>query len=110
MNENLTERFGRSRLAFRPESERAEVWILPQRLNEKIRQYFEDNNSPVAAGEWASRPEIPTAEEILDEDTSSTHGSVGGSSDIVIVPNKRRGPWSSKGELICTSSRTPAKI
>lgn len=98
MNENLTERFGRSRSAFRPEADQAQVWILPQRLNERIRQYFEEPAGPIAAGEWASRPEIPTSSEILDEDTSSAAGSTGTSTDVVIVPNKKKGPWQSKGE------------
>lgn len=104
MNGHLTERFGRSRSAFRPESDRADVSILPQRLNEKIRQYFDDINSPVAGGDWITRSEIPTSEEILDEDTSSASGSVGGSPDVVIIPNKCRGPWPSKGKPLCLYS------
>lgn len=99
MDEDLTERFGRSRSAFRPQSERAEVWVLPQRLNEKVKGYYDELNSPVAAGEWATRAEIPTSSEIMDEATSSTGGSAGGSSEVLIPLNKRKGAWSSKGGL-----------
>lgn len=100
MNENLTERSGRSRSAFRPESERAEAWVLPQRLNERVKQYYDELTSPVAAGEWASRAEIPTSSEVMDDATPSAGGSAGGSSDVLIPLNKRKGAWSSKGELL----------
>lgn len=110
MNEQLTERFGRSRSAFKPERDQAQIWILPQRLNEKIRQYFEESNSPVAGGEWLTRSEIPTSEEILDEDPSSTGGSTGGSSDVFVTPNKKRGAWESKGGLLDISQLAHPEI
>ena len=97
MNQNLSERFGRSRSAFKPAGEQVEVWIQPQQLNEGIRRYFEEPASPVIAGDWTNRAEIPTTAEILDEDTSSSSGSANTSSEVVIVPNKRKGAWASKG-------------
>lgn len=74
------------------------MWMLPQRLNEKIREYFQDPTTPVSGGEWLKRSEIPTSEEILDKDITSTGVSTGGSSDVVLIPNKRKGAWQSKGE------------
>jgi len=103
MNEGLTERFGRSRRAYRPEPGHnvAQVWIQPQQLNLKVRGYFEDGKKAVEGGLWLSRPEIPTAGEVLDtEDTgssSSTTGSNSSSAPVEIVPNKPRGAWESKG-------------
>lgn len=104
MNEILTERFGRSRSAFKPDFEKAQVWILPQRLNEQVRQYFDEPQTPTVGGEWVERSEIPTSEEILDEDTSSTDGSTGGSSEVLLVPNKKKGTWESKGMSAESSS------
>ena len=98
MNENLSERLGRSRSAFRPAVDQVQVLILPPRLNEKIREYFEQPGMPITVGHWASRPEIPTSQEVLDEDSSSTDGSTAGSSDVMIVPNKKKGAWESKGK------------
>ena len=95
MNENLVERFGRSRRGVRSDTEQAQVWILPQKLNLKVRQYFEDANKPVDGGHWLSRPEIPTSAEVLDKDTGGSTSS----SEVELVPNRRKGAWDSKGEL-----------
>ncbi|TKA63203.1 hypothetical protein B0A55_11028, partial [Friedmanniomyces simplex] len=93
MNENLVERFGRSRRAVRPENEQAEVWILPPQLNPKVREYFEDSKRPIDGGAWVSRPAVPSSAEILDTDIVTTS-----SADVVeIVPNKPKGAWESKG-------------
>ena len=95
MNENLSERFGRSRKAFRPAREEANVWILPQKLNPKVSEYFEAAKKPVDGGPWLDRPEIPTSGEVLDRDTDG-----GSSSSVVeIVPNRPEGAWESKGDL-----------
>ena len=94
MNEHLTERVARSRKGFKPEKESADVWILPQRLNLKVREYFENANKPVDGGPWLDRPEIPTSREILDFDSEgSTSSSV-----VELVANKPKGGWASKGE------------
>ena len=95
MNKNLVDRFGRSRRAFRDDRDQAQVWILPQRLNLKVRQYFEDANKPVDGGHWLHRSEIPTSAEVLDKDTGGSTSS----SEVELVPNLRKGPWGSKGEL-----------
>ena len=103
MNENLVERFGRSRRGVRTDRKQAQVWILPQQLNPKIRQYFEEANRPVDGGYWLNRPEIPTSAEVLDKDTGGSTSS----SEVELVPNRRKGPWASKGELpseLCISS------
>lgn len=102
MNENLVERFGRSRKGIRPDGDEARVWIQPQKLNHKVREYFEDAKKHIEGGHWLDRPEVPTSSEVLDQDTGSSS-----SSDIVeIVPNKPVGSWESKGEspAIDTSS------
>ncbi|KAK1070025.1 hypothetical protein LTR74_004422 [Friedmanniomyces endolithicus] len=92
MNENLLERFGRARRAFRPEREQAQVWILPSTLNLRIRNYFQPSTVPIHGSAWLSRPAVPSTEEILDTDTASSN-----SADIVeIVPNKPQGAWESK--------------
>ena len=94
MNEDLLERFGRSRRGVRTETQEAQLWISPPALNTNIRQYFIDSKKQVDGGAWLDRPEIPSSSEVLDTDTGSSS-----SSDIVeIVPNKPEGAWESKGE------------
>lgn len=96
MNETLLERFSRSKQANRSPRGQAAVWLLPQRLNLKVRQYFEDTKKPVDGGPWLDRPEIPTSGEVLDTDTDNSPNS----SVVEIVPNKLQGAWGSKGELV----------
>lgn len=87
------ERFGRSRRGVKPGQNQAHIWVLPQKLNLKVRQYFDDAKKAVDGGQWLHRPEIPTSGEIMDTDTTSST-----SSDIVeLTANKPRGAWGSKG-------------
>ena len=103
MNENLLERFGRSKRAFRMGNEQAHVWIQPQRLNSKIREYFDPPNIEVGGGTWLKRPEIPSSGEVLDTDTENSSNS-----DVIeVIPNKRDGAWESTGEL---RSRIPPHV
>ena len=69
---------------------------LQQRLNLKVRQYFEDAKKPVDGGPWLGWSEIPTSGELLDIDTDSSPNS----SVMEIVPNKLQRAWGSKGKLI----------
>lgn len=93
MNANLQERFGRSRKAFKEEIGQVELWALPQRLNLKVREYFENNDKKSGGGDWLNRPEIPTSEEILYVDVDSSSNSSAG------VPiNHLKGSWESKGK------------
>ena len=96
MNENIIERFGRSRRAFKQPQEQAEVWILPQQLNANVRQYFEDSGKPVEGGSWLRRPEIPSSAEILDIEAEGSTSS----GDVEVQVNRLKGPWDSKGELV----------
>ncbi|KAF2768378.1 P-loop containing nucleoside triphosphate hydrolase protein [Teratosphaeria nubilosa] len=91
MNEDLLERF-RGAGRGRRQQPVLDVWIQPQQLNLRVREYISDASRPVDGGAWLRRPEIPTASEILDTDVSSAT-----SSDIVeIATNKPVGPWDSK--------------
>lgn len=93
MNEGLQERFGRSRKGFKAESGRAEIWVLPPRLNPKVREYFELQKGE--GGSWLDYPEIPASTEVLDINTEGSS-----TSDVVeISPNRPKGAWESKGEL-----------
>ncbi|KAF7193807.1 Helicase required for RNAi-mediated heterochromatin assembly 1 [Pseudocercospora fuligena] len=96
MNEGLQERFGRSRQAVRHEGDTAKVWLLPPKLNPKVREYFEP--AEVEGGAWLSKPEIPTSAEVLDLDTVSSS-----SSDVIeLEPNRPVGPWQSKEQYLST--------
>lgn len=107
MNENLLERFtrhkhgargggGGSNNNYNNDRQKADIWVLPQKLNLKVREYYEIARKPADAGPWIDRPELPTSAEILDHD-----GEGSSSSEIVeIVPNKPQGAWESKGEWI----------
>lgn len=94
MNENLSERFGRSRRGVRAPTGQAAVWILPQKLNMKVREYFEDSKKPAEGGSWLLRPEIPTSAEVLDIETGGSHTS----SEVQLRHIRRKGAYSSKGE------------
>lgn len=96
MNEQLQERFGRSRRAFRKEKQQVELRVIPPVLNPKVREYFEEGKKKVDGGLWLDRPEIPSSEEVLDIETDGSS-----SSDVVeIVPNRPKGAWESKGGLL----------
>lgn len=99
MNEHLAERFGRSRRGARDEGDTAHVWILPPKLNPLVHQYFEPARIKVGGGSWLERPEIPTSEEVMDLDDTSSSGST----DIVeLLPNRPKGAWESKEEYLST--------
>lgn len=95
MNENLVERFraeGRKSQFGRQEGQFCD---MPQRLNTRIREYFTDSAKTLSKSAWASRPEVPTSAEVLDEEESDSSKN---SEIIEIVPNKRYGAWASKGK------------
>ena len=92
MNEDLVERLRRSRPP-RPAREQAEVWIMPQKLNLKVREYFDPAKKPVQGGPWLDRPEIPTSGEVLDIESESSSSS----GPVEIVPNRPKGAWEDKG-------------
>lgn len=95
MNEDLIERFKRHKGAHRNNKIRAEILLLPQKLNNKVRQYYEPVKKPSDAGPWLSRPEMPTSDEVMDIDTDNASNP-----DIVeIVPNRETGGWESQGKL-----------
>lgn len=93
MNEHLSERFGRSRRAVKPPPAQAQVWLIPQQLNLKIREYFIQSQKPVDGGAWLSRPEIPPSSEVLDTESSGSHSS----SEVAVACNRKKGAWASKG-------------
>jgi hypothetical protein len=100
MNEDLIERFKRSKQGNPVSRTQVELRILPQKLNTKVSKYFEPSKKPSEAGPWLDRHELPTSSEILDIEGDNTSGS-----DIVeIVPNKETGAWESKGEPLLHNS------
>jgi hypothetical protein len=97
MNEDLIESWKRKpqfkRKGKEKEKVSVDVLILPQKLNARVRAYFDDTKRPMDAGSWVDRPEFPTAGEILDLESDGSSNS-----DIVeIVPNRPTGVWESKG-------------
>jgi helicase required for RNAi-mediated heterochromatin assembly 1 len=101
MNEDLLERFKRHKGAHRGNKIQVELLLLPQKLNNKVRQYYEPAKKPSDAGPWLNRPEMPTSDEIMDIDTDDSSNP-----DIVeIVPNRETGGWESQGKL---SRHSPA--
>ena len=101
MNEELIERFKRHKNNPRGNKAQAEVWLLPQKLNNRVRQYYEPSKKPSEAEPWLNRPEMPTSDEIMDIDSDNSSNP-----DIVeIVPNRETGGWESQGEL---SRHSPA--
>lgn len=91
MNEQVQERFGRSRKGVRQENGRVEIWAQPQQLNPRVREYFEQQQ--VKGGSWLDYPEIPSATEVLDVNTEGSS-----TSDVVeIPPNRPKGAWESTG-------------
>lgn len=93
MNENLIERFSRSKRGHHTTHDKAEIWLLPQKLNDAVREYYQPARKPAEAGRWLDRPEMPNPTEVLDTEEGGSS-----SSDIVeIVPNRLEGAWESKG-------------
>lgn len=102
MNEDLAERFGRLRTGAGPTDQaqvgsRADVWVLPPRLNPRVKEYFEGDAAD--GGSWLSRPEIPSSAELLDNDT----GSSSFLPEVVhLYPNKPKGAFDSKEHYLST--------
>jgi len=95
MNEDLIERFKRNRGNHRNNTTQVEILLLPQKLNNRVRQYYEPTKKPSEAGPWLDRPEMPTSEEIMDTDSDNSSNP-----DIVeIVPNRETGGWESQSKL-----------
>jgi len=93
MNEDLIEKFKRGKHAHRGNKQQAEIWLLPQKLNNRVRQYYEPAKTATVAGPWLSRPGIPSSDELLDIDSDNSSNP-----DIVeIVPNRETGGWESQG-------------
>ena len=93
MNEDLLERFRRSKGTHRDNKTQVEALLLPPKLNNRVRQYYEPAKKPSEAGPWLNRPELPTSDEIMDIDTDNPSNP-----DIVeIVPNRETGGWESQG-------------
>jgi helicase required for RNAi-mediated heterochromatin assembly 1 len=100
MNEDLIERFKRTKNGQRGNKIQAEILLLPQKLNNKVRQYYEPAKKPSEAGPWLNRPEIPTSNEIMDIDDDSSNSEV-----VEIAPNRETGGWESQGKF---SHHSPA--
>jgi hypothetical protein len=101
MNENLIERFKRSKDAHRGNKTQVEILLLPQKLNNRVRQYYEPAKKPSEAGPWLNRPAMPNSNEIMDIDNDDTSNP-----EIVeIVPNRETGGWESQGKF---SHHSPA--
>ncbi|CAK4030251.1 hypothetical protein DOTSEDRAFT_52452 [Lecanosticta acicola] len=102
MNEHLTERFGRSKRISRPEhrqTDHAEVWLLPPKLNTRIREYYQ--GPPAEGGHWLARPEVPHSAELLDADTNSSSSSDSGF-DIRSLRNLIKGAFKGKENYLST--------
>lgn len=103
MNEHRSEKFGRqprrSRHNQQPQcaasanTERAEVLLVPPKLNPKIFEYTKLVLVGKTRSSWLNRSELPSEEEVLDmENSNESNPSV-----VEILPNKPVGPWDSKG-------------
>lgn len=103
MNEHVQERFGRSRRGVQAnyQPQQAKVLILPQKLNTRIREYYQTPQPPAECGNWARRPEFPTADEVLDLDTggSSSSDSTG---SVIIPTNKVKGAFDGTEHYLST--------
>ena len=101
MNEDLLERFRRSKGSHRGNKTQVEALLLPPKLNNRVRQYYEPAKKPLEAGPWLHRPEVPTSNEIMDIDNDDSSNP-----EIVeIVPNRETGGWESQGKF---SRHSPA--
>lgn len=96
MNEHLLERFGRSKKTKGPATDQVLIWVAPPKLNDKVRQYYEEADQPVEGGSWLDRPEIPTSAEILDLETADTTAS----GEVELKANRWKKAWRSKGESL----------
>ena len=98
MNEDLQERFSRSRKAAKgqPATGQAVVLLIPQQLNPRVREYFEQPKTTTQGGAWLNRPEIPTSEEVLDTETRASRIT----GEVELGANKPKGKWASKDEYL----------
>ncbi|KAF1970981.1 P-loop containing nucleoside triphosphate hydrolase protein [Bimuria novae-zelandiae CBS 107.79] len=104
MNPHLTERFGAARLDDRyPDPEVAPL-ARPSRTNNDIWKYGEDAKKPVVnAGSWISKPEVPTASELLANYQSGfAVGEQIIDLDQELRPNKVVGAYESNEEYLGT--------
>ena len=56
-------------------------------VNQDVRAYF-NQTVPDGAEAWLSKPEVPSPEEVMANDSNED--------DVMLVPNKIIGPWESK--------------
>jgi helicase required for RNAi-mediated heterochromatin assembly 1 len=73
----------------------AGVPLLNVELNTDIRAYVAAARTPVAAEPWASKPEVPSSNEILGVDDTLNCGDV-----VNLVANQVQGPWPSVGAYL----------
>ena len=95
MNETLIERFKRSKYGNKRQKDQVQILVLPQTLNNKVREYYEPTRRPSDAGGWFDYPEVPSSAEVLD----SIGDSPSGPGFVELDPNRETGPWESKGKL-----------
>ncbi|KAK4967576.1 hypothetical protein LTR66_011920 [Elasticomyces elasticus] len=96
MNSDLVERFGRSRLGVEPRDDAHAGTPQPQRVNHKVREYYEATKVKVEGEPWQSRPELPSSAEVLD--LPENEGEDDG--DVVLIPNMPNGAWQSKSHYL----------
>ncbi len=94
MNEHLTERFARGRRPQHWSNTSSDHTHSREPLNRDIRAYVEAANTAPAEGSkpWLSRPEVPTAEEILDNEDEV----------VQLLPNRLDKPWPNRRKYLET--------
>ncbi|KAK8239489.1 P-loop containing nucleoside triphosphate hydrolase protein [Phyllosticta capitalensis] len=88
LNPGLSERFTQQRPQFDPSSN----FHAPRnriQATSDIKKYLTDTELSVNASSWLSKPEIPTTDEILDENQD-------GEEEVGLFQNKIEGAWDSK--------------
>ncbi len=94
MNEHLTEKFARSRRPQHWSNTSPDHNQSREPLNRDIRAYVEAANTAPAKGSkpWLSRSEIPTTEEILDDEEE----------EVRLLPNRLDKPWPNRRKYLET--------
>lgn len=95
MHDNLLERFKRGKYGNKGQKDQVQILVLPQKLNNKVREYYEPTRRPSDAGGWLSYHEVPTSAEVLDLPSDGSSGP----GIVELEPNREAGGWESKGEL-----------